>query len=188
MFFLIGLIVYVCRCGESTAETMEDERKVHCCLPLTFKSGRDRAPRDGLYMAEYLEPQNGRGSRLVRLFFSADKYRGWIIVPDDGVQSNAQKKKDRKNPSYDPEQRNYDPKSTVRDGGSSTSYSKPNGSLGVKEGSVERSSGKIWWKEEGPGTVIESYGYYNFDQSTFYGTWAATIAHREVEEDGMGES
>jgi hypothetical protein len=42
-------------------------------------------------------------------------------------------------------------------------------------------SGKMWWREEGPGTAVESYGRYDLSKGTFAGTWAATHSPRDQE-------
>jgi hypothetical protein len=99
-------------------------------------------PRDGLYVAEYREP-DGLGKRNVYLTFGGDEEKGWkILSQTKGVKINELR------------------------------------SLCVTGGYVDP-SGKMWWREEGPGTEVESYGRYDLSKGTFTGTWLATHKPRD---------
>jgi hypothetical protein len=101
-------------------------------------------PRDGLYIAEYREP-DGIGKRNVYLTFDGDEEKGWTILHQEKGKMGSTSDKLKR--------------------------------LVVTGGFVDP-SGKMWWREEGPGTEVESYGRYDLSRGIFAGTWVATHTAR----------
>lgn len=148
------------------------------------------SPQNGLYIAEYMEPDGGIGKRHVSLIFIENGENGWLILPEsqypilsppllvsspsslsssqqkpqqEQSSSSAQQQSDQNDTTQQQQQQQQQPQYPVYD---------PR-RLCVASGTMDL-VGKLIFKEESLSTSVESSGKYNFYNHTFQGTWYAT--------------